>query len=127
MFITYIPTRNIDASKDFYENKMGFFEDDYGFKLNIAGYDKVRIRPQIKRDFPQENYCYFSYELKTGFLSYCKKIMDKGVKFKVIAMTPGGYSGMIIDPDDNKILVECESFEDNNSIDPSEWECYRRY
>ncbi|WP_444929149.1 VOC family protein [Microbulbifer sp. SSSA002] len=127
MFISYIPTRDIDASKDFYENKMGFSEDDYGFKLNISGYDEVRIRPQIKKILPLESYCYFRCELKDGFLSYCKELMDKGVVFKVIAMTPGGYSGMIVDPDGNKILVECESYEDDNYIDPNEWDCYRRY
>ncbi|GAB2528790.1 VOC family protein [Microbulbifer agarilyticus] len=128
MFTSFVPTTNIEMSKNFYGKKLGFSEDMYGFKPNLSGYEEVRIRPQVGVEMPSESYCYFRYEISDNFLTYCKELMENGVTFRVIAMTPGGYSGIMVDPDGNEILVECESFDnDDDSIDPNDWSCYQRY
>ncbi|OZG73562.1 hypothetical protein BTA51_11200 [Hahella sp. CCB-MM4] len=128
MFVVFLPSQKIDESENFYENIMGFYDDVHGYRLNIKGYENICIRPQIGGDKYPAGHCYFRYEIESNFLTYCKNLMDKGVEFRIIAMTPGGYGGIVIDPDGNEFIVECPEFEDDDSsINPNNWECYRRY
>lgn len=126
-----IPTKNYDALERFYKETLMFSEDDDGILIPGCEKESVRIHLQHYRDqalLEKKGSLYIRYSVESNFLSYCKKLIEKNVLFEVIGSHPGGYAARFYDFDGNTIEVVCDSFdEQDSSIDPLNWACYRRY
>lgn len=130
-----IPVPDLDIADEFYGNAMGFTLKDDVFML--PGYGNIELLFQrAPEEFSDSNgknsneirFPLFRYSVDRNFLSYCNERLSKGVRFEIIGTHPGGYAGRIIDPFGNTFEVECDSFdEDDSSIDPNEWSCFKRF
>lgn len=128
MFTIFVPTADSERSDSFYRDVMGFDEDVNGFILSDAFYRNVRIQPQEVSSYSPPLFHLFRFQVESNFLSFCKKMIEKGLKFNVIGETPGGYAAVAEDVDGNKFEIVCESFEEDSiDIDPTGWPCFRRY
>ena len=131
-----VPIDDPDIALRFYLDVLGFEKIEYNIyfpegkcrnvELILMNSDKESRQKYLMLNNNFARYPLFRYRVNENFLSYCKKILDGGGRFDMLIMTPGGYYARVIDPFGNSFEIECDSFNDINDIDTSEWDFYRR-
>jgi len=128
IIVLFIPVKKgmMEKMKAFYGNILGFRTEEGEFFINnistVRGqlqYSEVKIDP-LKNPL-------FQFNITVEFPEYCMVLRNQKVNFEFVVMTPGGYMAKILDPCDNSILIECDSFENSTDIDLSSWAEYQRY
>lgn len=128
MFTVYVPTKSAEKSEFFYGEVLGFEEDVYGFIVPGDEYKFVRIQPQECSGFDTGSRRLFRFQVPRNFLSFCQRLIERGVFFEMVGQTPGGYTAVARDTDGNEFELNCESFdEDNLDVDPTEWSFFKRF
>ena len=130
-----IPVPDLDIADEFYGRVMGFTMKGDVFVLQ--GYSNVDLLLQrAPEEFAtsddtgcnENRFPIFRYSVEKNFLSYCNKLLSRGVKFEIIGAHPGGYAGRIIDPFGNTFEVECDNLDEvDSTLDPNKWPCYKRF
>ncbi|MEM8514275.1 hypothetical protein RCH14_003620 [Massilia sp. MP_M2] len=128
IIVLFIPVKKgmMEKMESFYGDILGFrMEEGELFINNISTVRGQLQYSRVKID-PQKNPL-FQFNVVGEFPEYCRLLRNQGVEFEFVAMTPGGYMAKILDPCDNSILIECDSFENSSDFDLTSWEEYRRY
>jgi hypothetical protein len=67
----------------------------------------------------------YEFSLEKNFPSFCLGLKEKGVRFDMLARTPGFYFARIMDPSGNSIEIISENFEDDLNVNISDWGIYQ--
>lgn len=108
MVIIFVYSRSVDHLSEFYTNKFTFKKDSKGYIP--FGLDQARIRIIHSADHnaptsepsPIARFC-----LDQGLGEHCMKLMSKGVRFELIAETPGAFVARFLDGEGNSFELWC--------------------
>jgi hypothetical protein len=112
----------------FYSDGLNFQVDEGG-QISLSKTGAVVGQLQyIERKSASSPLPVFQFCIKRNFPGFCARLKGMGYKFEVVAMTPGGYGAIVIEPSENEIHIHCASFEsDDDGLDITKWQEYLRY
>ncbi|MCL9807526.1 hypothetical protein NAT51_18520 [Flavobacterium amniphilum] len=137
MISILLPIFNEEKANEFYIEILEFTQEKSCIFLPNSN-NQVELLYQNIRNEQIEKYSYlqtdfdkfplFRYEIKNNFLQFIKKLIDNNVIILTMLSHPGGYFARIQDPFFNTLEVICEEFDndDQDSINPNEWDFYQR-